>query len=255
MYAGCVALFKVITGGIDWGDLSKVLGATSLGEFMLIVYISFTVIAVMNVITGVFLDTATERAKKERELYLVRSAKRVFEQADHTSDGTITWEDFKPALEHSDVQAFFHTIDLEVSEAQSLFELLDTSSDGFISSDEFLKGCLRLRGPAKALDLLALSREVMLHFRRQEIISTKNRHAILQNKAYMEQREERRTENSMNAPPTTSGSNGTSSSQVELPEEVELPPSFSQINLPGMPPALHEEPSVPILPSVVGCRG
>merc|ERR1719502_864709 len=104
---------------------------------MLVAYVAFTVIAVMNVISGVFLDTAMERAKKEREYFLVKSAKAVFEEADHSKDGTITWDDFHTSMAHSDVETFFNSIDLDVSQAQGLFELLDTSSDGFISSDEF----------------------------------------------------------------------------------------------------------------------
>lgn len=176
-------LFKIVAGGVDWGEMAVLLDNDWLfGQCVLVGYVGFTLIAVMNVISGVFLDTAMERAKQERELYLVKSAQTVFERADHTRDGTITWADFEISMAHVDVETFFSSIDLDVSQAQGLFELLDTSSDGFISSDEFLKGCLRLRGPAKALDLLALSREVMLHFRRQETQLRGNREAMVQHK-------------------------------------------------------------------------
>ena len=37
--------------------------------------------------------------------------------------------------------------------------MLDASHDGFIQSDDFLNGCLRLDGPAKAIDLAAFIEE------------------------------------------------------------------------------------------------
>lgn len=50
-------------------------------------------------------------------------------------------------------------MELQPSDGEALFDLLD-DGDGVIDADEFLHGCLRLRGNAKALDLLVLSRDV-----------------------------------------------------------------------------------------------
>merc|ERR1711972_516951 len=125
----------------------------------------------MNVITGVFLETAMERAKQEKEIFLVGNARIVFERADMDKSGMISWPEFQKALEVDDMRDFFEAIDIDQTEAKSLFDLLDISGDGKISADEFLNGCLRVRGPAKALDLLVLSREVSQlierHIRRQ----------------------------------------------------------------------------------------
>lgn len=172
VYTAMFSLLKCITGGVDWGDMAELLHLGTVdwifGEAIFTGYVAFNFLALSNVIMGVFMDVAMDRAKNEREFFLVKSAKAVFEEADHTGDGTITWKDFESALSHSNVHKFFSEIDLQVSEAQTLFELLDSSNDGFISSDEFMKGCLRLRGPAKALDLLSLHRELMLHVGLQE---------------------------------------------------------------------------------------
>merc|ERR1719487_2499092 len=68
LYRTSFTLFKVITGGVDWGEMAALFNENNrvAGEVMLCGYVAFTVIAVMNVITGVFLETATERAKQER---------------------------------------------------------------------------------------------------------------------------------------------------------------------------------------------
>jgi hypothetical protein len=160
-----LSLFQAITGGYDWGEVSDALKEVDivLGFIPFLVFVIFALIAFMNVITGLFLEAATERAKEERERFLLRNARDVFKRADHNSNGTITWPDFEQAVRHSDIHSFFDAIDLDVTEANSLFELLDTSGDGSISAEEFLCGCLRLRGAAKALDLLVLSRDIKDH--------------------------------------------------------------------------------------------
>eukprot|EP00928_Gymnodinium_smaydae_P007948 TRINITY_DN1284_c1_g3_i1.p1 TRINITY_DN1284_c1_g3~~TRINITY_DN1284_c1_g3_i1.p1 ORF type:complete len:642 (-),score=116.18 TRINITY_DN1284_c1_g3_i1:286-2211(-) len=157
-----LSLLQAITGGCDWGDLSTPLSQLDMytGLVPFLAYIFFALLAMMNVITGVFLETASERAKEEREIFLMRNARSIFSAADHNHNGTVTWKDFQGALDNKGVSQFFDAIELDVSEAETLFELLDTSGDGVVSADEFLCGCLRLRGHAKALDLLVLSRDV-----------------------------------------------------------------------------------------------
>lgn len=39
--------------------------------------------------------------------------------------------------------------------APQVWKILDLDDDGTLDADEFLSGCLRLRGPAKTLDVLA----------------------------------------------------------------------------------------------------
>jgi len=157
------SLLKAVTGGVDWTDLSTPLGELTVifGHFPFIFYLLFSVLAIMNVITGIFLEQATERNRHEKEIWLLRNARSVFRIAENTKDGKITLADFLSKLSHKDeFKQFFDAIDLDVQQAPILFELLDFSDDGYVSMDEFLRGCLRLRGSAKALDLLILSREV-----------------------------------------------------------------------------------------------
>ena len=47
----------------------------------------------------------------------------------------------------------------EEEDALMLFHMLDASHEGHIQADEFLNGCLRLDGPAKAIDLAAFMEE------------------------------------------------------------------------------------------------
>mmetsp|Transcript_43679 Transcript_43679/g.91209 ORF Transcript_43679/g.91209 Transcript_43679/m.91209 type:complete len:138 (-) Transcript_43679:5-418(-) len=51
------------------------------------------------------------------------------------------------------VQAYFEVLGLDVWDAWSFFKLLDLDNGGEVEVEEFLMGCLRLRGPARAIDV------------------------------------------------------------------------------------------------------
>merc|ERR1712151_215810 len=86
----------------------------------------------------------------------MNQVRRLFSLADKDASGTITWEEFMKQLDEPDMEKYFTSLDIDASEARGLFLLLDTDESGHIDSDEFMQGCLRLRGPAKAIDLATL---------------------------------------------------------------------------------------------------
>merc|ERR1712045_103249 len=58
------------------------------------------------------------------------------------------------------VQAFFMSLELEAIEARRLFRLLDIDETGSVDSEEFVVGCMCLKGGAKTMDVAALFMEV-----------------------------------------------------------------------------------------------
>jgi len=157
-----LSLFQAITGGKDWDDLSSPL-LTSIGAlpcFAFACYIAFTVIAMMNVVTGVFVENAIKSAKEDKDFFMINNMREVFKEANGGITGVMTWETFESQLDKHNMQEYFRAIDVDPSEAKGLFRLLDLDGSGFIDAEEFLSGCLRLRGPAKALDLALLMHEV-----------------------------------------------------------------------------------------------
>merc|ERR1712151_1422577 len=52
-----------------------------------------------------------------------------------------------------EARAFFASLEIEVETAWEIFKLLDIDGGGTLDIEEFVTGCLRLRGPAKALDV------------------------------------------------------------------------------------------------------
>merc|ERR1712129_248520 len=63
-------------------------------------------------------------------------------------------------LKNPEVGAYFSKLGVDPNEVGKLFVLLDEDGSGCIDKDEFMFGCIRLKGEAKSLDLAILHREV-----------------------------------------------------------------------------------------------
>merc|ERR1711998_661788 len=72
----------------------------------------------------------------------------------------MTWEQFRSQLSNPHLEAYFKSLDLSLSEAEGLFHLLDAEECGVINVEDFIAGCLRIHGTAKAIDLTVLMVEV-----------------------------------------------------------------------------------------------
>lgn len=170
------SLYKAITGGEDWALFADALFEVSdaLGVFFC-AYIAFSIFAVLNVITGVFVDNAIRANQQDADVIIMEQTearkkhiddvKSVFEKADSDGSGTLTWEEFQTHVENPYVQAYFRQIGLElaVDDARTIFSLLDFDGGGCIDLDEFIFGCGHLKGFATSMDLARMG-----HAQRQQ---------------------------------------------------------------------------------------
>jgi len=162
-----LSLFQGLTGGVDWNDLSEPLVSISPWfGLTFVIYMAFASIAVMNVVAGTFVQQAIERAEHMNEVRKVSQASYLFRTLDEHREGFITFEEIQGHMETAAVRDFFQSIDLDVSEARCLFDMLDADNSGKIDFEEFLGGCMRLQGPAKAIDLVMFMREMKDDLRR-----------------------------------------------------------------------------------------
>jgi len=158
LWRSLLSLYEAMTGGIDWDNLVAPLVAeiSPLAALGFALYIAFAVLAMMNVITGLFVDSALRNTKMEEDVDLVNQSRLLFKSIDFAATGQITWDQFQEQLDNPNMEQYFKAVDLDMSEARGLFKLLDLDESGSISVDEFVMGCLRLRGNAKAIDLATL---------------------------------------------------------------------------------------------------
>lgn len=177
-----LSLFQALSGGVDWEDhvvaLYSICDSQAervLYAMLYSAYIAFCMFVMLNLVTGIFVDSAQTNVREDRDFDLVNRVHALFMSADGNHTGAITLEEFRAQLGNPEMEEYFKTIDLDMSEADKLFELLDVHGEGAVSSDEFVNGCLRLRGTVKAYDIAVQNRwarrvfhRMITHMRRLE---------------------------------------------------------------------------------------
>ncbi|CAE7426706.1 CACNA1G [Symbiodinium natans] len=157
-------LFMAISDGISWHlMLSPLRWISPAWVFLFLFYIFFTYFAVLNVVTAVFCQSAMESAQndhaamvhsvlKNKQAHISR-IRQLFSKIGDEKTQTITFARFEEKINSPAVRAYFEVLGLDVWDAWSFFKLLDLESGGDVKIEEFLMGCLRLRGQARAIDV------------------------------------------------------------------------------------------------------
>lgn len=156
-----LSLYQTISDGIHWHEVMEPLARHCSGWLAPIfaLYIAFALFALMNVITGVFVESAMRTAEDDKRRVLINQMRQLFEGADVDKSGSISWNEFEMQLDDPQMQTYLRAIDLHQEEARELFHLLDSDGSGEIDSTEFVNGCIRLHGSAKAIDFAAFVHE------------------------------------------------------------------------------------------------
>jgi len=178
-----LSLFMVMSGGQDWCvfyEVFMVLPRHIRASFLL--YISFSLFAVVNIVTGVFLENAMESRNDDGELIVqeeLESKKRyleymldLFHEMDDDASGSLSEEEFTARLNDERVLAYLNAMKLDVNDAGLLFQLIDTDNSGEVDLEKFLVGCYKLQGQARSLDTKMMQLEVR---KIQDLVSSMHR--------------------------------------------------------------------------------
>jgi len=154
-------LFAATSGGIDWTDLAQPLieDISPALAVVLCSYVAFSVLVVMNLVTGVFVDSAKRLTRAEDDNELLQKVLGCFMLADVDEDRMITMVEFQEQLRSPNLRDIFDSIGISKHEADLLFAILDRDKTGSLSPEEFVDGALKLRAPCRAFDLEALHYE------------------------------------------------------------------------------------------------
>merc|ERR1712187_674338 len=94
------------------------------------------------------------------EYQYMENLKKLFATIDEDDSGTINISEFEKLVSDEMTRAYFRALELDTSDAWTLFKLIDADGGGNIDIDEFIEGCESLRGGAKMLDLASLRSDV-----------------------------------------------------------------------------------------------
>jgi hypothetical protein len=190
--AATVTLFMGVTGGEDWGEQYDMLNKTSLPSVLFIILVLFFHIAVLNIVTSVFLEKTMIYARPDSDRLMlqqnqqdIRDAKDLMAlvlELDDEHTGQISFAEFKRFMDNERFRLYFEVRGIDIADAQMFFDLLvagQTASglediqqskltEGTVDFGTFVDGCFRLKGTASAMDLRCLDFTIKLMHANQE---------------------------------------------------------------------------------------
>ena len=88
----------------------------------------------------------------------------------------LSWEQFKEDICGPGMREFFHSINIDMTSAREIFELLDADGSQTLSLKEVIDGCTLLRGTARVIDIAVMmqNQRAMNDFMIQEIDRVKS---------------------------------------------------------------------------------
>eukprot|EP00812_Abedinium_dasypus_P003693 NODE_1456_length_1137_cov_418.441774.p1 GENE.NODE_1456_length_1137_cov_418.441774~~NODE_1456_length_1137_cov_418.441774.p1 ORF type:complete len:328 (-),score=82.88 NODE_1456_length_1137_cov_418.441774:136-1119(-) len=168
-------------GGVDWNDVAWPLIQIDAGTgCVYVAYMTFAVLCMLNIITGIFVEKATKIMQQDLEQVMIEEASKrllwfkqladVFASTAKDSEDQVTdisavqmnLKKFRDHILNDRVQAYLQRIGLEVDQdtAASVFNLVDFERTGELPLEEFLDGLERVAGTARQVDIYQQGRVV-----------------------------------------------------------------------------------------------
>jgi len=163
-----LTLGKASFGGEDWGvglDIISQCGFTAAFFYML--FVAFSQIALINIITGIFVDNAMQSLTPNKEQQAMnldaeergyaKELERLCIDVDADKSGCLTKEQFNDGIEKGRIPLLLHLLGLNRQNVQNFFDTLcDATPDSQVDIKSFVRGCMRLKGSATSFDLQAV---------------------------------------------------------------------------------------------------
>jgi len=170
LHESIYTLFQAVSGGVSWRDVAAPLLQIHWSYAIWVsAFVSFVIFAVLNIVTGVFVGSAMQSAQEDQDVVIAdqmnqedsyaNEVLRIFEEADKNHSGFLELWELEAHFKDHRVRAYLRHIGLDIDEAVGLFQLLDIGNTGRVDSKAFLLGCMRLKGPAKNVDVATLLHE------------------------------------------------------------------------------------------------
>jgi len=167
LYETMVSLLCSVTGGNDWFMYAELLRECQPKELYLMIfmfYIVFTVVGLLNVVTGIFVDSAVCTRTEDEVIETWKSEQKntcetlrtIFKDGDADCSGAMSLTEFQAHLNNPWVRAYFSGLEIDPSDAVSIFTLIAREGHDEVKIDEFIAGMMKLKGHAKSVDVLTL---------------------------------------------------------------------------------------------------
>lgn len=133
-------------------------------------FIMLTSFILLNLVTAVVVERiiavaqqeasgVAKREEKERKK-AIKQIKKLFYSIDTDGDGLLDIAEFRQALDNTDILQQFLNLGITKYDADDLFDCFDVDGNSELSLAEFVDGCMRMQGSAKAKHLLQVQYDV-----------------------------------------------------------------------------------------------
>jgi len=168
-----LSLFRTCTGGDDWAYFYEIVLTTGAPYALIFIFfIAFSQIAILNILTAIFVNNAMELARPDADTLAFEHRKKEFEAyeelqelCEHITDetGVISIEDFATELKFGRLGARLAVLGINVSDAEAFLDLImftmGTKPAVGIRPSDFVEGCMRLRGQATGINIQGIQQE------------------------------------------------------------------------------------------------
>jgi hypothetical protein len=123
-------------------------------------YIAFVLLAMMNVITGIFVESAIKQAEGMKDRNFREHVRRLYAMSETCDHGQVHRHQFDEWMNDPVVKDQMKNLGINVEDANTLFTFLDDDDSGAIDLEELINGLTRLRAGAKFLDVMTMLHEM-----------------------------------------------------------------------------------------------
>jgi hypothetical protein len=168
-----LTLHKASTGGDDWSHAYNLIQITGVvGSAVYLFFIVFMNFALMNIITGIFVESALmvlkpdpetlARETSHQEHVEAQKLDRFCRAVDADVSGKLTREQFEDGLQKKHIPILLKSLGLQRHHLVEFFNhMAEVQADqGQVDIPTFVDGCMMLRGSATNFDLQKLHAEV-----------------------------------------------------------------------------------------------
>jgi len=163
------SMFEITLG--NWVPVGRLL-VDDVSEWFMIFSVGHKLtmgFAVIGVINGIFIQETFKVAACDDTLMLLQKQRQLkvhtkkmeafFKEADESGDGKVDLEEFRAILDTAQVRVWLAAQELDASDADKLFMLLD-KGNGSLTATDLVKGVARLKGGARSIDLIVSLRQM-----------------------------------------------------------------------------------------------
>merc|ERR1712032_1292382 len=177
--AGMWTLFKATFGGDDWQlyyvEVEKLGFSAAVVWFLFVV---FTQVALMNILTGIFVESALQLADGDAQSQALKHEEKSLDDAlelarlcrewDRDQSNLMSKAEFVKMSQSDEFSRYVRFIGLDISNITSFFDLISDPEEKAVSIKTFVASCMRLRGWAKSADMLNVMLDMKTIQKRQE---------------------------------------------------------------------------------------